>query len=228
MRYFLASIIIFIGTVMNASADTSSARQITIVGVGEVSATPDVAHISVGVQTDAKTAAEALEKNTKLMRKVFETIKTLNIPEQDIKTTQFAISPRWDRRNNQTPTIAGYSASNSVLLKLRKMDSLGQVYDMLVKSGANQMGNINFGIEDTNDLLDEARIKAVKDAKRKAKLYAEAAGVTLGLIRHISEPSSSNNRNAGMMMRASHAEAAPIATGSQSISAQITIVWELY
>jgi len=111
-------------------------------------------------------------------------------------------------------------------VRLRDLDKLGALLDALVTAGANRLNGISFGVSDLDDKTNEARKLAVKDAKARAELYAQEADVDVGKVMSISESSIRRPRPM-MQMRAMSAESVPIARGEQTISASVTVVFEI-
>jgi uncharacterized protein YggE len=224
----LAALALFSGP---AAADSAKAPHLlTVSGEGEVSATPDQAQLSAGVVSEAKTAADALAQNSRQMNAVFAALKHMGVPDKSIQTSGFSVSPQYPPYNSKEPRhIIGYQVANSVSVKLDDLTKLGPALDALVAADANDVNNISFSIRDSHALLAKAREAAVKDAMTKAETYARAAGVTLGPIASISESGSPAPRP--MMMRAAMAmdggNPPPVAAGEQTVSASITMAWEI-
>jgi len=219
------------------AADTDESRSdaralvpsITVVGSDRVAAKPDMAEIQVGVVTQALSAAKALKDNNQAMAALFKALSARGIADKDTQTSNFTISPQY-RQNHQGvqgPEIVGYQVSNQVHIKVRQVASLGEVLDEVVTAGSNQIHGISFTVADPNPLLDEARRKAMADARRKAELYAKSAGVTLGQVLLISEQAT--HVPGPMMFGAPMARAAavPIAAGEQEFSASITVTYRI-
>ena len=163
-------------------------RTISLSGHGEVKAAPDMAIVTTGVSTQAATAADALAANTTAMTALFAALKAAGIAEKDMQTSNFMIQPRYDYNDGkQPPVLVGYDVSNTVTVTVRQIDSLGALLDTVVKAGSNQINGISFDVSTPTEGLDEARKLAAADATRKAKLYAETLGVTLGPVLSISE-----------------------------------------
>jgi len=206
-------------------------RLISLSGRGEVKARPDMALVNIGVMTQAATAREALAQNTAAMEKVFASLKASGIETKDIQTSNFMINPRYqyDQNNAQPPRVVGYDVSNTVTVSVRKLDTLGAVLDKVVGEGSNQITGVMFGIADDEKLKDEARKFAVADAERKAKLYADAARITLGQIMSVSEASYQPPQPvyAKTMRAEAAASAVPIAEGEQTVAIDVNIAWEI-
>lgn len=215
------------GSVERARADNPD-RHVTVSAEGKVSARPDMARISSGVISEAATAKEALSANSAAMEKLLTGLKTAGIAEADIKTTSFDVSPRYQHgRDGTAPRIDGYRVSNDVNVVVRDLARLGPLLDQLVSLGANRISGLSFDIEKEEALLDEARRKAVANARQRAELYAAAAGVRLGKVLVISEQAVHVAPRGPMMARAMAAESVPIAEGSQEITARLTITYAL-
>ena len=162
------------------------------------------------------------------MQAVLAALKKQGIPDKDIQTSNFSISPQYANGNGQAPHVTGYQANNQVEVRLEDVSKLGVTLDALVTAGANQMNGLNFSIRNDTALLAQARAAAVSEARAKAETFAKAAGVNLGSILSIGE--SSNDvprpmyRMESVMVTGSRV---PTALGEQSVNADITIVWEI-
>lgn len=215
-----------------AHAADDAPRTITITGEGEVTAVPDIAYIDTGVVTDGKTAAEALAANTEAMNEVFKGLEEAGIEKRDMQTSQFSVYPVYEQVKNDdgrphTPKIGGYRVQNQLTVTVRDLDNAGTILDRVVTLGSNQLSGIRFAINDPKPLMNEARKAAVKDALDRAKLYAGAAGVSVGEILTISENGYSMPRPYyAKDMVAMRAESAPVpmAAGEQTVSANVTLV----
>ena len=152
---------------------------------------PDLAQIEAGVTSDAKTAREASDANNAAMGKVLLALKGAGIDEKDYPDLAAVAAAANTRRTAAArPPIVGYRASNRVTVRLRDVTKVASVIDTLVGAGANDIGGINFMVSQASKLLDDAREQAIADARRKAEIYAKAAGVTLGAPLSISEEGS--------------------------------------
>ncbi|MGV8998584.1 MAG: SIMPL domain-containing protein [Parvibaculaceae bacterium] len=215
----------------HAEDATAPKRFMTITGTGDVSARPDIAYLDSGVVSEGKTAADALAENTKAMNAIFTGLEAMKIAKEDIRTSQFSVNPLYTQPpqrpdgTQDAPAIRGYQVTNQVSVTVRKLDTLGAVLDKLVTLGSNRVDSVRFEIEKPEPLLDKAREAAVTDAMRKAKLYAKAAGVTLGAVTNISE---SGNYQQPMYMKASamamrDSAPVPMAAGTQQLSASVSV-----
>lgn len=211
-------------------------RTITVNGRGTAAAPPDMATVRAGVTTSAKTAAEAVTANNRAMQDVIKLLKDRRIEPKDIQTSGFSIYPEYAPRHqnlrdgpSHPPTVIAYRVSNNVSVRVRHLPALGEILDALVRAGSNQISGVTLGIADQRAVENEARRDAVKDARRRAALYAEATGVKVGPVLSISEqpiqvPRPAFQPRMAMMEAAS---SVPIEGGEQEISASINVVYEL-
>ncbi|MEM7060930.1 MAG: SIMPL domain-containing protein [Pseudomonadota bacterium] len=204
---------------------------LSLTGTGVVDRAPDIATIRVGVNTGGKTAREALDENTNSATAVIKTLKDAGVAEKDIQTSNFGIQPIYkDRKTissrSENP-IDYYRVSNMVSAVIRDMDNIGSVLDQVIGAGGNQVNGISFGLSTRDVALEEARVLAVKDALRKAKLYSEAAGVSLGPILSISESGDHFAPQAEVAFMRSASAPVPIQGGEVSVTANVNIVWQI-
>ena len=209
-----------------ALAQTVPPPAISVTGEANVSVAPDQAQIDGGVTSDAKTAREASEANNAAMGKVLLALKAGGIDEKDFQTSRLSLQPQYAPQRSGPNVISGYQASNRVNIKLRDVSKVAQVIDMLVAAGANNIGGINFMVSAASKLLDDAREQAIADARRKAEIYAKAAGVALGSPVSISEDGSP-----GPMpfrrMAAGMAASAPVAQGKETLQVTVNVSWAI-
>ncbi len=213
-----------------AAESDAAARTITVNGEGIASAAPDMAVISIGVQSEGKTAAEALRQNSAEMSATIDKLKKLGVADKDIQTSGLSISPRYDyEKNRSAPPIVGYIASNTVTVRLRDLDKAGGVIDQAVQSGANSLGGISFTFADPQPLMDAARRDAVKQATAQAELLTDAAGVSLGRLITIQGGYASNPSPQPVRARMEMAadKAVPLEAGESAITASVTLVYEI-
>jgi uncharacterized protein YggE len=210
-----------------ALAQTDFPPAITVSGEATVSVAPDLAQVEAGVTSDAKTAREASEANNAAMGKLLMALKAAGIDAKDIQTSRLSLLPQSAPNRSTTNTIVGYRASNQVTVRLRDVAKVASTIDLLVGAGANDIGGINFMVSQASKLLDDAREQAVADARRKADIYAKAAGVTLGAPLSISEEGSPGPVFRGRMMAAAPMATTPVAQGEQTLSVTVSVSWAI-
>jgi uncharacterized protein YggE len=203
-------------------------------GEGAENAAPDIAIVSLGVLSRADTARAALDANNAEMQEVIQTIRGEAIADKDIATSGFSISPVFDQNQRPLPDgsmtppkIVGYQVSNEVRVVVRDLDKTGSVLDKAVTAGANQAASISFDIEDRRALVDKAIEAAIADAKRKADLMAEAAGVRLVRVLNVNANEGGGFVRREMMAMAPKDAAVPVMGGELAISANASITWEI-
>lgn len=202
--------------------------QVTVVGRGEVTAQPDTAYVQIGVETQAETTQAALEQNNTQTAAVIARLKELGIDEQDIQTSNFNIYATYDERGSR---ITGYNVSNTVSVKIRNLEQTGALLDEVVQLGANRVYGIGFGVDDPTGLIDQARDRALTDARRKAEQLAQSSGTSLGQVIMITENIGASPPPPLMLGRGDVAEeaasAVPVEPGEQSFSTQVQVTFEL-
>jgi len=191
-----------------------------------VSVPPDQAQIDGGVTSDAKTAREASDANNAAMGKVLLALKGAGIDEKDYQTSRLSLQPQYAPNRSGPSPVVGYRASNRVTVKLRDVAKVANIVDVLVGAGANELGGINFMVSQASKLLDDAREKAIADARRKAEIYAKAAGVALGEPLNISEEGGSGPPVFRSKM-APMAASAPVAQGEETLSVSVSVSWAI-
>lgn len=218
-----------------SAQDAQTAQQpglITVIGEGEVTAAPDMADIGIGVVTDGATAAAALQANSTALAAVIDGLKKDGIESRDLQTSGLSLDPRYEpMRNGQAPKLAGYRASNTVNVRVRDLSKLGALLDKSVGTGANELRGLSFGLTERGSLQDDARRRALKDAMRKAQLYAETGGVKLGALRAVDEeafgfpePKLARPR---MAMAADAAPPVPIEGGELAVRARVQVTYAI-
>ncbi len=211
--------------------DSKLIRTLSLTGHGEVHVAPDLAIVTMGVISSSTTAQEALAANTKAITNLMAALKSANLEAKDIQTSNFSVNPRYDygQNNGQPPKLSGYDVSNNVTVTVHKIASIGDLLDKAVTSGSNQINGISFSVANPQGAMDEARKQAVKDAIRKANLYAVATSVTLGNVISISEGVGNYQPPMPMQAKMMAADSAPvpIAQGEQVIGVDVNISWEI-
>lgn len=213
-----------------AAEEAVPQKTINVSGQSKVSASPDFATITLGVVTEDKDAKAAQKVNAASMDKVIASIKALGISNDDIKTVNYSINPKYDY-NQQTGTssIIGYTVSNNVNVTVRDISKTGSVIDAAADSGVNTSSSISFGISNYEDYYNEALKNAVLAAKKKAGTIADALGVKLkdpvtvnegGGYYPITNYAVYDMKDEGM------GAATPIQAGSIEITAYVSIVYE--
>jgi hypothetical protein len=212
---------------------------LTVNAEGASTGTPDLATFSAGVTTQGNTASAALAENSTKMAQVIAALKRAGIAERDIQTSNLNLNPVYapPKRlpdgsvEEQAQTIVGYQVTNQVSVKQRKLADYGKVLDALVSAGANQVNGPNFMLSNPDAAQDEARAAAMKTARERAQLYAQAAGMRVVGIVSINEgggppPQPVMFRRSADMM-AAPPPPAPVMAGELETSVNVTVQFDL-
>jgi uncharacterized protein YggE len=213
-------------------------RVLAVVGEGTVRGLPDMAVITMGVVSEAKSAGEALAANTASMTSILAALRDEGLESRDLQTSNFSVEPRysqpprdWNGQDPFEPKIVGYAVRNDLTLRIRDLDRVGALLDLVITLGANSVSGPMFTVADPSELEDQARRAAMRDAVRKGELYSQSAGVPLGPIARIEENVAQWPQPVpmGAMARQEMAAdaAVPIEGGELTFRAQISVAWEL-
>ncbi|BBF91681.1 SIMPL domain-containing protein [Blastochloris tepida] len=224
----LAASLLFTGPL----AAQPAPRLLTVLGEARLEAAADRAFVTAGVTTQGKSARDALAANSRTMTEVLRVLREAGLEDGDIRTSTVSVQPMVvypsSKDADRGPRISGYTVSNQVNVRLTDPAKLGELLDKLVSAGANQISDIRFGLADEGKLRDAVRTDAVKDARRKAELYANAAGARLGRVMALSEVDAPPvPRPLALRAAAPDAAAVPVAPGEQTVKVQISVTWEL-
>lgn len=218
-------------TALLATAAAAEDRAtITMTGEGRAPAAPDMATISLGVVSEAKTARAAMDAASTSVAALLASLASAGIEERDVQTSSLQLNPVWNHHSTSgaAPEITGFSASNTVTVRVRALDALGGILDGVLDAGANSFNGLQFGLQDPVPVTDAARAAAVADARRKAELVAAAAGVALGPILSIAEAGTEMPPQPMFRMEASMAaDAVPVAPGELTVVERVTVVWQI-
>lgn len=198
---------------------------VTVVGQGEASGSPDVFMATVGVSVRSRRIAGVMGEVKAKARAVIDAVLDAGVAAEDVRTAWMSVHPQFDGNR-----ITGYAADNSVRITVRDLSKVSDVLDKAVTAGgeAAQLSGVSFDLQDSSDLARQARERAFADARARAEQYAALAGESLGKVLRIDETgggASAHPRAEFAMLRA--AGGPPVEAGQQTVSAQITVVWEL-
>ncbi len=224
MRNVIIALVLLMATPLVAQ----ESRRIVVNGHGVVETVPDMATISMGVVSEAKTAGDAMAKNSEALAAVLKQLAEAGIESRDIQTNNLSLSPRWNNGGSMSkaaPEIRGFIANNTVSVRVRDLAQQGVVLDAVVQNGANSFHGLSFGLQDMVPAQNEARVAAIRDAMAKAQLYATAAGVELGDVVSISDGAARSARPVMMEADMMRSMAVPVAKGELSVTADVTVVF---
>ncbi len=223
MLRYLAALLIVAATIAAFPA-LAADKLLTVTGDATVNVAPDTAVIRIGVTTTAKTAREASEGNARQATSVLAAIKESGIGDRDVQTSRLSLQPQYDQSKTGPARLLGFQVTNQLTVKFHDIDKLPGFLDRAIAAGANEMSGIEFIVSEQSKLLDQARDDAVADARRKAELYAKAAGVKVGQVVTITEEGSSPPPRPMQAMRAA---GVPVAPGEQTLRANVTVTYAI-
>jgi uncharacterized protein YggE len=214
------------------AADNS--RVIEVSGNGEARTTPDVAYLSLQVETHAATAEETSSKNAALAQKVVQALKDKLAGKGTVVTGDYSLNPEY-RENNQPqqkPVITGYSAQNTITVETSELSLLGSLIDGAISAGANRINYLNFGLRDDTKAREEAITSASKDAQAQAQALAASLNVKL---KHVVRASTVPERGPVLPMArmgaVSFANApnvpTPVEASQITVSATVSLTYEI-
>lgn len=209
-----------------APAPGSDARQVTVVGAGEVQGTPDTLTVNASTESLAPDATTAMNRTNELQQQVIDALVELGIDREDLSTTEASLQPQF---GPQDDTITAYRATNSVDITIRDLDLASDAIGLVVSTGgdAARVNSISYSIEDDSQLVRDARASAFEDAQDRANQYAQLSGLNLGKVISISE-SAGPTPPVPMPASPRALEAAvPLEPGQQTVGFSVTVVWEL-
>ena len=216
--------------IASAQSAVQPPPQIVVTAVGEVHQSPDRANVTLGVETQAKTAAAASTENNRKQTAVLAAIKALGIPSTSITTVGFSVFPvqRWDEKEKKT-VIDGYRVSNQVAVVVAKIEQTGSVIDAALANGANRVAGLTFDLADPAKAREIAIANAVSQAKREASVAAQAAGGTatdlLELTINAYEQPRPMQVFAMARVASSDAVSTPVSEGSLTVQVSVTTRW---
>jgi uncharacterized protein YggE len=207
------------------------ATTLNLAAYGETRIAPDMATISLGVMTEGRTAAAAMQANATRMAQVVEALRRGGIAAKDIQTSGLNLNPQYVYEQNVPPKLSGYQASNQVTITVHDLARLGQVVDATVGAGANQVNGISFGLDDPTAAENAAREAAVKALSAKAELYARATGHRISRLVTLSEGAASYPVPPPMpmmaMQRMEKAADTSVSPGELKVRVDVTGLYEL-
>lgn len=218
--------------VSQISTVTQRQQLFTVTGTGKVTVIPDLAHVNFGIQVSRPDVKSAQSEANSIINRVSSTLKSLGIDSKDIKTTSYYINPKYNYSNGASH-IDGYSASISLTVTVRKLDTLNAAIDQATSAGANNVSGIQLTVDEPRqkELIKQARREAIAEAKTKAQELASESGLALGRLIDIQENASGAPRPMyydTAMLKASDGlgGGTQIEAGSTDITSTITLTFE--
>jgi uncharacterized protein YggE len=161
---------------------------ITVVGEGKVSLEPDIARVSIGVETVNESVLDATAQNREVLDSVLNALREAGIAEEDLQTSGFSVyAERYGPEGPLAESDVRYRVSNNVSVTIRDLENVGSILDAAIEAGANNIYGINFALEDPGVAEADARELAIADAREKAENIAELAGLEISGVSSVSE-----------------------------------------
>lgn len=218
---------------MRITMTTGSSADFSVIGEGKVDVVPDVGYIDVGVTVNkAASAAEAQERIADINDQLVDTLSQFDISKQDIKTTNYSVNPNYDYSGG-SGRIDGYNGSAQLSIKVTKVASLGEIAKVAVEAGATDVYNTRYSIENPAQYREQARTKAINNAKEQAQKIASQLGIRLGKVTNVVESSGSTGdlpmyaeRAMGLGGAGGGGGTADLQPGQQTITSVVTLYFE--
>ena len=203
---------------------------ITIEGDGKVVSPPTIGQTDLGVYSEAKDVITAQKDNTDKMNTIQSAMQKLGIKKEDLQTSSYGVSPKYSWANN-TQTLTGYMVSQTLTVKIRDLTKIGEVLAQAGSLGVNQINGVNFSIDDPSSVKQQARRKAIEDARSKADELASTLGLHVVRVVNFSESPSESSRPYLSMMEATAMKSAPsvpdIQPGTTDITSHVSVTYEI-
>lgn len=225
--WFCAVALTFIAPARAQEPPPVPPARIIVSGEGSVAAAPDYAYVTIGASTNGATAVSAADANSRIMAAVATALRGAGIAPADMQTAHFSVQPVYTNvTSNSAPKLSGFSVTNQFGVTVRQIERVGDVLDRAISAGANDIGSIQFLHADLSKTLDAARTAALADARRKAELYAHAAGLTLGAVSWVIEEAANGPQPRVFAARMASAPV-PIAAGEDTLQLRVTVGFDV-
>ena len=212
-----------------AGASTAIPYAVVVDGNAEASAPPDIAYVTLGVDSPAPTAAEATSNNATAMAQIIVAVKGQGIPDQDVRTQDFSVTPVYAVQrpgDSSAPAITGYRVRNTVRVTVEDVQKVGPLLDAGLAAHANSAVGVSFAIKGTTALQQQALKDAVAQARAKAEAIAAGAGLRLTGPYMITESGTQLPRPiAAAQPAADQAAATPIESGQLTVTAHVQVAF---
>ena len=211
------------GPTLTPDVDT---RQVTVVGAGQVTGSPDTLTIDASMESIAPDATAAMNQTNERQEDVIDALVDMGIDRKDLATTEADLQPQYGPDN---AAITAYRATNSINVTVRDLEQASDAIGLIVGTGGNatRINSISYSIEDDSQMVRDARARAFEDAKDRAGQYANLSGLDLGKVMSISESGGALPPQPMAAPRAMMEAAVPLEPGEQTVGFNVTVIWEL-
>ncbi|KIA64776.1 SIMPL domain-containing protein [Nocardia vulneris] len=206
--------------------ESGPARDVTVVGTGQVRGAPDILNADLGVEVSADKVSAAITKANEKAKAMTDAMVAAGVTREDVRTTDVSIQPQYAGGSDRT--VIGYRAGNSVRVVVRELTKASGVLDAAIAAGGNEtrLRGVSFAIDDNSQLLADARARAFADAKARAEQYAVLAGVQLSEVITISE-ASNRDESPKYSARDAAPQSVPLEPGTQTVTFTVKVTWGL-
>lgn len=214
-------------------SSSQASGELAVVGEGKIDITPNNASVDLGIVTnDAKSVDDAQNQINKVNNAIVENLTQLGIDKKDIKTSNYSIMPNYDYTKGGAGTITGYNGNTTVTVKVKDTSKLPDVIAAATKGGANQVMGTNYSVDSPEKYREQARNKAIANAKEQAQKLASELGIRLGKVTNIVESTNDNGpfpmiyKSEAVSMGGGNAPSPDLQPGTQTISSSVTLYFE--
>jgi uncharacterized protein YggE len=214
-----------------SEASSSTAATITVTGFGKARANPDRATVNVGVIVAEEDITHAVDESNEIIARITDAVRGFGVEKADIQTTNFSIwaEEQWNRETGLREEERLYRVESSLQINVNDTEKIGRILESSIASGANNVYGLNFGIQDPSNLAAEARVRALDDARQRAKHIAQELGVTLGEVQRAVDISGASVmpffESTGYDMGGGGAP--PISEGSMTVAVSMEVTFEI-
>lgn len=232
LRLIAVLIITIVTNNLLVSQEQKESRHISMDGEASMMVAPDMASISIGVETEGTNIADIKRDNDQRVSSIYETVKELGIAGKDIQTSELSIQPIYDYTSKRRKFLR-YEMRNLVTITVRKLDIIEKVINASVREGSNVLEGVQFIVSNRDVLVDSLQVEAAKNARKRASAIASAVGAKLGKALKIAAsrdhtPETVYGRRAFAMMDNGGAEAStPVSGGEMKLRSSVSITFEL-
>lgn len=206
-----------------ADVRPSAGTRLDVVATGEVTRVPDIVLINAGATTQAPTASGAIQANGAKIDSIRAALRRSGVADRDIQTSSVRLDPEWRHVAEQPPQFVGYRASHMISVRFRDAANAGRILDALVAAGANEINGPSFEIDRAEAALDEARTRALANARARAELYARALGMRVVRVLSVSETGMAGPGPMARREMAQDAAATNIVLGEMALAVSLTV-----
>ncbi len=202
---------------------------VSVSGEGVVTAQPNVARVTLGVDVFNQSLAAAQSDASTRMNAVVEKLKGSGIAESEIRTVSFSINPQYDNRDGQSTVLRGYQVQNMVEVKTANASGLGALLDDVVSAGATRVHGIRFEADNMAQLKDQAREQALRNARAKADQLARGTGVSVGAPILVEDTETGGVTPVRVVAPAAPAvqAATPVQPGELQVRSVVHVTWSI-